>query len=99
MWYRKNHKEVMRGQLSTDFLKDKEKGSKIQFFLLKYMLLNFLAKPDFIAYHYKYKNNISFQICTRCYKAPAFAWTIKSDKALQENRDAFNFFIFDSFSP
>ncbi|ROR26403.1 glycerophosphoryl diester phosphodiesterase [Mobilisporobacter senegalensis] len=99
IWYKKKHPNILRGQLSTDYFKDKEKGNKFQFFLLQNLLLNFLAKPDFIAYHYIHGKKLSFWICTKVYKAHAFAWTIKSQEALVESQKNFKYFIFDSFIP
>lgn len=99
IWYRKHHPEVMRGQLSSDFNKDKEPGNKFEYFVLKNLLMNFRAKPDFISYDYKHKDKLSFRICTRLFGAYAFAWTIRSKEALEQSRDSFDYFIFDSFEP
>jgi len=99
IWYRKNKPQIMRGQLSSNFLKDKEEGSKFQYFVLKNFLLNFLTKPDFISYNYVHKKDISFTICRKLYRVITFAWTIKSQEALESNKDLFDFFIFDSFIP
>ena len=55
-WFKKNRPEVIRGQLSEQFLKEKEEGTltrKIGYFIVKNLLTNFITKPDFIAYHYK----------------------------------------------
>lgn len=99
IWYKKKHPRIIRGQLSTDYFRDKEKGNRVQFFILQNLLMNFLAKPDFIAYHYIHGKKLSFVICTKIYKAHAFAWTIKSQEALVESRKKFQYFIFDSFIP
>jgi glycerophosphoryl diester phosphodiesterase len=99
IWYRKNRKGVMRGQLASDFNKEKMAGSKVQYYILKNLLLNFQTKPDFIAYHYIYKKALSFQICRKLYHVKTFAWTIQTQKAFEENMDVYDFFIFDSFIP
>lgn len=99
IWFRKNHPSIVRGQLSTNFIREKEKGDKKVYFMLHNLLLNFLTKPDFIAYDYKYKNNLSFIITTKIYGALAIAWTIQSQKTLNENKDSFISYIFDSFIP
>lgn len=99
IWYRKHYPNVVRGQLSTDFVKDNIEGNKVQFFLLKNLLFNFLTKPDFIAYHHIYKNALSFTICRKLYKTKAVAWTIKSQQELEDNKDCFEWFIFDKFDP
>lgn len=97
-WYRKHHKEVIRGQLSEAFLR--EKGYKeMKFFVLQHLLLNFLAKPDFIAYNHRHADNLSRRICRRLYKNLAVAWTIKSKEELEAAKAHFDLFIFDSFMP
>lgn len=99
LWYKKHRPHVMRGQLASNFLKEKKEGSKLQYFILDNLLLNFLGRPDFIAYDYHYKNKLSFRLVTKLFHALAFAWTIKSQEALEENTGEFNYFIFDSFIP
>lgn len=98
IWYRKNRNGVMRGQLSDAFLQ--EEGLKgLLYFVLEHMLLNFITKPDFIAYNHKYYWTLSRQICKKLYGNLAVAWTIKSQKELDARRKDFDLFIFDSFIP
>lgn len=98
IWYRKNRNQVMRGQLSDAFLM--EEGMKgILYFVLEHMLLNFVTKPDFIAYNHKYYWTLSRQICHKIYRNLAVAWTIKSRQELENRRKDFDLFIFDSFIP
>lgn len=99
IWYRKHYPRIVRGQLSTDFVKEKIEGSKVQYFILKHLLFNFHTRPDFIAYHHKYKKGLSFTICRKLYKAKAIAWTIQSQEEMDENSPYFELFIFDSFIP
>lgn len=100
LWYRRNRKEVIRGQLSMNFLKAKEREhSPILYFALHHLLFNFLAKPDFIAYNHGDYKDLSRVICRYIYKNTAVAWTIRSDADLQERADDFDLFIFDSFVP
>lgn len=51
-WFRKNHPDVIRGQIA-EYFKDDPKMKKITKYLLKSMLLNFITKPDFINYGLK----------------------------------------------
>lgn len=99
IWYRRNQPQVVRGQLSSDFMKEKMAGSKVQYFILKNLLFNFQTKPDFIAYHYKYKRSLSFVLCKKLYRAKTVAWTIQSQEDLEGSQDLFDVFIFDSFIP
>ncbi len=99
MWYKKHYPHIVRGQLSTDFHREKEEGDRFQFFLLKHLLLNFLTKPDFIAYHHVYKKALSFTICRKLYRTKPVAWTIKSQEELENSSKYYELFIFDSFLP
>ncbi len=99
IWYRRNFPKVVRGQLSTDFVREKIDGDKLQYFLLKHLLMNFIAKPDFIAYHHVYKTGLSFSICRLLYRVKTVAWTIQTQKDFENCRRYYELFIFDSFIP
>lgn len=99
MWFKRNRPGIIRGQLSSDFVKEGEKGDKRLYFVLKHLLMNFLSKPDFIAYNYKYRRTPSFQLCRRLFRATTFAWTIDTQEALEESREDFDIFIFENIIP
>ena len=99
-WFKKNRPEVIRGQLSEQFLKEKEQGSfarKIAYLIMKNLLTNFITKPDFIAYRYKNKDCLPLKICRRFYKIPIYGWTFRDKKAYKENEPYFEGFIFEKF--
>lgn len=97
-WYRRNHKEIMRGQLSDGFLREGEyKG--ILYWALQNLLLNFVTKPDFIAFNHKHPDMLSRKICHGFYHSTAAAWTIKSEEELERAKKHFDIYIFDSFIP
>lgn len=99
-WYRCNRKEVMRGQLSMNFLKAKEREHlPIIYFALHHLLFNFLTKPDFIAYNHDDYRDLSRVLCRNIYKNAAVAWTVRSEADLQKRAGDFDLFIFDSFVP
>jgi glycerophosphoryl diester phosphodiesterase len=99
-WYKKNHPEVFRGQLSDDFHRDKPEEFKgLLYFVLTNLLFNFLTRPDFVAFNHKYSDCISRRICRRLYGNVAAAWTIKSEEELEQAGKNFDIFIFDSFIP
>lgn len=52
IWFKKNHPNVIRGQIS-EYFKSETDLSKINKYLLKTLSLNFLTKPDFINYGLK----------------------------------------------
>lgn len=98
-WYKKNRKEIIRGQLSANLTKPVAEGGYFLSFLVKYLLLNFLGKPDFISYCYKDQHNISFLLQKYIYKTPVFAWTVRSSMVFKKQKDCFDSIIFDSFIP
>ena len=84
----------------AQFLKEKEEGTftrQIGYFIVKNLLTNFITKPDFIAYHYKYKDCLPLKICRRFYKIPIYGWTFRDKKAYKENEPYFEGFIFEKF--
>ena len=99
-WYRRNRKEIMRGQLAMNFLKSEEKEySPLLYFALGHLLFNFLTKPDFIAYNHGDYKGLSRRLCRHLYRCTAVAWTIRSETELGARKQDFDLFIFDSFVP
>ncbi len=98
-WYRKHSPETIRGQLSEDYHKENPKYKGILYFFLTNLLLNFLTKPDFIAYNHLHETNLSRRLCRDLYKNLSVAYTIKSQKELDEMSPHFDILIFDSFIP
>ena len=77
-WFSKNRPQFLRGQLSSRF-RDAE-GRKVPFFqrvIVSSMVSNFLAKPDFIAYDVRNKNQLSFLLCRKLFRVPYLLWTVK----------------------
>ena len=81
MWLKRNRPKIIRGQLAEDFVKSDQKHPWILRFVLKHMLMNFLAVPDFVAYKYAdRKRSFSVWICRRLYGAAGVSWTLKSQE-------------------
>jgi glycerophosphoryl diester phosphodiesterase len=95
-WYRTHRREIMRGILSDAF--SNEPFHPIYPFL-QFLVFNFLSAPDFVAYNHKHYKNLSRMLCRNLYGCTSVAWTIKSQKEIEERRKDFDAFIFDSFIP
>ncbi len=93
-WFKKNAPDILRGQLAGYF-----KGEKLGFvkkFALKRMLLNKIAKPDFIAYEASHLPNRF----VRKYKTlPLIAWTIRSQEDYLKVVQYSDNVIFENFEP
>ncbi|MCR5203111.1 MAG: glycerophosphodiester phosphodiesterase [Lachnospiraceae bacterium] len=98
-WYKKHHPEILRGQLSTNFYRNKMPVNPVMGFFLSNMVFNFISKPDFIAFNYKYTDYPSYRIIKSLYKPLLACWTVRNKKVLRKVKKDFDMFIFDSFEP
>lgn len=98
-WFKRFRPKIIRGQLSTDYFKDKIEGEFFINMLLSNLCFNFQTKPDFIAYKHKYKNKLSYRLCRDLYKSMTVAYTIKTKDELEKSKDDFHIFIFENFHP
>lgn len=94
-WFRKHRPNVLRGQLAMAYLRqDKYKG-KFKYFVLQHFLLNFRARPDFIAYRIGDRDDRSFLRLRRVYGVPTVSWTVKTKDDLAASPEAFDGLIFE----
>ena len=69
------------GLLYTNVCREKKRYSLLNLALTA-MALNFLARPDFIAYNQVYRHAIPVRITTGLYRAPRFVWTVRTKTEL-----------------
>ena len=97
---RRRYPQIIRGQLAYDSLKDPHNRQNFFIkFITTYLMMNFLSRPDYIAYDCTSTDNLSFRLCSKLFKGECVAWTIKSQKELEEKKEYYQCFIFDSFIP
>ena len=87
---KKNHPQVIRGQLSENFLRSDVKLNPALKFAMTHNLLNFATKPDFVAYDFDTrKTTPSNFICRRIWDMQGVTWTLRNtddhDQALRED--------------
>ena len=93
-WYRKNRKDVIRGQLASAFSKSELLSRK----LLGMMIFNFIARPDFVSYEYKYENKFGRRLCALL-GAHSAGWTFRDAKVAKAYSAKFTTRIFEGFLP
>ncbi len=76
-WLRRHRPEIVRGQLSCNFLKDRNGLVLPAAFLLTNLMTGFLTAPDFIAYRFSDRKNASLRLCRRLWGVQEFSWTIR----------------------
>ena len=97
---RKNHPEVIRGQLTENFFASKNNLPWIIKFLLTHNLLNFMTQPDFVAYKFADRKVSSLNaVWQKVWKLQGVSWTLRSqaeyDTAVNEGWLP----IFENFEP
>ena len=98
-WLRKHRPDLLRGQLSADFLRDRSDRGLPMDFLAAKLLMNFYGLPDFLAYRFEDRAKAPLRFCRRVFGAHIFYWTVRSraelDIAEREGAQA----IFEGFDP
>ena len=80
-WLRKNRPDIIRGQLTENFFASPT--SKLPWiikFIMRHQILNFLTKPDFVAYKYADRKTISNVICRKLWRTQGVSWTLQSQE-------------------
>lgn len=99
-WLKKNRPDIIRGQLTENFTKTRGDLPDYLKFLLTHNLLNFMGRPDFVAYKFAdRKDSFTTELCRRLWKAQGVSWTLKTqaeyDTAVNEGWLP----IFEGFRP
>lgn len=98
IWLKKNRPDIIRGQLTEDYFASKAKLPFILKLILGNNLVNFLTKPDFVAYRYRDRHStLSNLFCLE--QLTGISWTLKTqeefDTAVKEGWVP----IFEGFRP
>lgn len=96
-YLRKNAPDTLRGQLSSGKLGGELKP--LSAFLLKNLMLDFLARPHFIAYDFYHDRTPSLKLNRRLFKPVFVAWTIHTQADLDKARKRYDAIIFEGFTP
>lgn len=96
-WFKINHPEIIRGQLSCDFMD--EPNMKWFFrFTMTHLLVNCVSKPDFVAYKHQDINKFGYRLCRRLYRPFLVAWTAKGTEEQRSAWGSFDSVIFERLS-
>ena len=63
------------------------------------MLLNFLTRPDFIAYKYEDRTCLAPRLCRSLWGIQEVSWTIRKQQDLLDAEQADSIGIFETFDP
>lgn len=78
-YLKKNHPQVIRGQLTENFFHSNYPLHPALKFVMKHNLTNFLTVPDFVAYKFAdRKDTLSNFLCRRVWDMQGVSWTLKN---------------------
>ena len=98
---KERYPQVLRGQLSQNFLRDSEVGnlSLPARFLLTNLLTTGFARPDFIAYNWRDRGNVSLRWMKRLYHVREVSWTVRDRETMEALDREGATSIFEGFVP
>ncbi len=99
LWLKKNRPEIIRGQLAQNFFKTNDKLNFFIKFLLTNNLLNFITKPDFVAYNFSHRKVLSTRLCKNLWKMQMVGWTIRTKETHKQVKNENWLSIFEYFLP
>ena len=101
IWLKKNRPEIVRGQLSEQFLRHGETAGhgKATMWLLGNLFSNIAVKPDFIAYRFSDRDNLCLRWCRKFYHVQEINWTIRTKEEMEAAEAQGNLVIFECFDP
>lgn len=99
-WLKKNRPQILRGQLTENFVAGKNNLNPVIAFLLTHNLLNFMTNPDFVAYKYAdRKDTLSNRLCRNVWDLQGVSWTIKTQEEFDQAVKEGWLPIFEGFTP
>lgn len=98
-WFRAHRRDFLRGQLGSDYMRQKVNSPFSSRFIVSNLLLNWAGRPDFIAYNCLYADQFTYKLVRRLFKTEHVAWTVRSQEQLDSLRDLYQVFIFEGFLP
>lgn len=98
-WFKRNRPDIVRGQLVSNAVRERDDLNIIVRFVLTHQLSNVLSRPDFIAYDRQYPNELSLWMNLHLFRAAPFVWTVRDAGAwTAAHKDGANA-IFEGFVP
>lgn len=96
---KKHHPQVIRGQLSENFMKTGGSLPRYQAFLMTWLLLTAATRPDFIAYRWRDRSNGSLRLMRALYGVHEVSWTVREKDVMDKLAKDGCVVIFENFIP
>ena len=100
LYFRKNAPHIVRGQLASGGEWDREALNLPSYIALKYLLVNVLSRPHFVAYSVPADRVLSMWLMKRVFRPLLACWTVRDQKVLDyANKEGYLYPIFELFEP
>ncbi len=100
LWLRRDYPDVIRGQLSENFVRSAPANlSKTQCYAMTHLLANPLTRPDFIAYNHVDRDAPVLSGMRRLYNVHEVSWTVRDPERMRELEKEGCVVIFEGFVP
>lgn len=97
-WFRKHGRDILRGQLVTETQGYMPRFCKGAAWILASLGLNFLARPDFVAYNAE-SDFLAPKLQRKFFRTPMACWTVKTNAMYNRAREMGEMPIFEGFLP
>ena len=98
-WLKKHRPQIIRGQLSMNFFRHPEGQPLPIQAALTCHLLNFLSRPDFIAYKFADRNRLGCFLCRKLWHIQGVSWTLRTPENHAQAQKEGWLSIFEGFRP
>lgn len=99
-YFRKHAPHIVRGQLANGGEWKKKDLNLPSYIALKYLLVNVLGRPHFVAYSVPEDRTLSIWLMKRVFKPLLAGWTVRSQQTLDYARkEGYQYPIFELFEP
>ena len=99
MELKKHYPHIIRGQLAYDYFTGKAEIPPVLKWALKHQVLNFVTRPDFVAYQYRDRKTVGNFLARKFWGLEGVTWTLRTkeeyDTAVAEGWIP----IFENFTP
>lgn len=99
-WLKKNRPQIIRGQLTENFVANSDKLPLPVRFVMTHNLLNFATVPDFVAYKFADRDHsAATALCRRVWGIQGVTWTLKTQEEFDTAVAEGWLPIFEGFEP
>ncbi len=99
LWLKKHRPEVIRGQLSQNFIRRRSGLSLPLAWLLTNLCTNFLTTPHFIAYCFRDRKQPALRLSKKLWGVQEFSWTLRTAAEVSEAKQHGALPIFEHCRP